>query len=146
MNELRSFITPTDMARAVGLSRSRFYSLIGSVFPEPMTTEFSSRRFYDEEGQRQCLEIRRNNKGLNGMPMFFQTKQSSANKSTKQTTKSKPKTSKYESLLMGLVALGLTGISDKEVEQAIITAFPNGISEISEEDVLRTVFINLSAR
>lgn len=137
-----SYITVSDMARVVGLSRSRFYSLIGSVFPEPIMSEYCGRRFYDAELQRQCLEVRKNNRGVNGLPIFFQTKSLSPVKSSKRTVK--PKVSKHESILCGLVALGLSGIAEKQVEQAILACFPEGIIGVDEEMILRNVFVKLS--
>ncbi len=140
--ELRSFITVSDMARAVGLSRSRFYSLIGTVFPAPVKSEHSTRSFYDEEGQRRCLSIRKNNVGIDGKPILFQTK--SVPSGAKRS--SKPKFSKYASLIESLVALGLSGISEKEVEQTIKACFPSGICGVCEDEVLRTTFVELSSR
>ena len=53
----KTICTIADMARAVGLSRARFYQLIGTAFPHPLYNVTTRRPFYDEELQRVCLEV-----------------------------------------------------------------------------------------
>jgi site-specific recombinase XerD len=58
--ELKAAVTVAEMARMLGMSRSRFYQLIGKAFPQPSRDE-GGRPFFDEEGQKVCLEVRRRN-------------------------------------------------------------------------------------
>ena len=53
MNETTKMIVSiTEMARMVGLSRARFYQLVGTTFPYPLYDIAHARPFYDEELQR----------------------------------------------------------------------------------------------
>ena len=55
----------------VGLSRARFYQLIGSAFPFPLYQIVTRRPFFDEDLQQVCLEVRRKNCGIDGKPIMF---------------------------------------------------------------------------
>ena len=48
MNEAtKSIVSISDMARMVGLSRARFYQLVGTTFPFPVYDVATHRPFYD---------------------------------------------------------------------------------------------------
>src|ERR1035438_2587529 len=68
--ETKTVVTVSEMARMVGLSRSRFYQLIGTAFPSPLMDK-KKRPFYSEELQAVCLEVRRRNCGIDGKPILF---------------------------------------------------------------------------
>ena len=67
----KSAVSVTEMARMVGLSRSRFYQLIGTAFPHPERQPGTGRPVYTEELQQVCLEVRRRNCGIDGKPVLF---------------------------------------------------------------------------
>ena len=69
--EIKEAVSVAEMARMVGLSRARFYQLIGTAFPNPVYYVSSRRPFYDQEAQRLCLEVRRRNCGIDGKPILF---------------------------------------------------------------------------
>ena len=48
MEEIKAAISIADMARMVGLSRARFYQLMGTTFPWPVYSLSNRRPFYDE--------------------------------------------------------------------------------------------------
>lgn len=119
-----SSVSVSDMARMVGLSRSRFHQLLQSgVFPKPSVDPESKRPFYDSEQQTTCLRVRQTNQGVNGQRVMFysrpfgahlaakprplgaQSSSSARRKKTevKQTTSSKP--SKLDVLVEGLKTL-----------------------------------------
>ena len=55
MNEninTKAVVTVAEMARMVGLSRARFYQLMGSTFPEPSRDEETGRPYYTEENRK----------------------------------------------------------------------------------------------
>ena len=56
-DEMKAAVTVSEMARMLGMSRSRFYQLMGSTFPSPIRDD-NGRPYFDEEGQRTCLEVR----------------------------------------------------------------------------------------
>jgi hypothetical protein len=68
----KAAVTVAEMARMVGLSRARFYQLIqAGVFPEPERQADNSRPFFGENRQKECLEVRRRNYGVNGKAVLF---------------------------------------------------------------------------
>src|ERR1700691_4962984 len=70
-NEMKVVVTVAEMARMVSLSRSRFYQLLGTAFPEPERQPGTGRPIYTEELQKVCLEVRRRNCGINGQAVLF---------------------------------------------------------------------------
>ena len=69
--ETKAAVTVAEMSRMCGLSRARFYQLIGNTFPWPVYDVATRRPFYDEEAQRMCLEVRRRNCGVDGDRFCF---------------------------------------------------------------------------
>ena len=67
----KAAVTVAEMARMVGLSRARFYQLLGTAFPFPVYDVSTRRPAYVEEQQRVCLEVRRRNCGIDGKPVLF---------------------------------------------------------------------------
>ena len=138
---LRAYVSVSDMANLLQISRVRFHTLLKKgVFPKPIKIG-NSRPYFDESLQLQCLEVKRSNRGIDGRPVLFYQKSAPSNKRS-----AKPKISKHEFILDGLSALGIVGIGEKEVENAIKTCFPEGICGVCEETVLRLVFVELSNR
>jgi hypothetical protein len=157
-----SSVSVSDMARMVGLSRSRFHQLLQSgVFPKPSVDPESKRPFYDSEGQAVCLQVRQRNCGVNGKRVLFYARpfgvhlaakprplgaqrSSSARKrksEAKQTTSAKP--SKLDLLVGGLKSLGLPNVTAAEVSAAIHQVFPIDSQRPSDEEVLLKVFRHL---
>jgi len=68
----KSAVSVTEMARMVGLSRARFYQLVRrGTFPPADQDSVSARPCYCEEKQRQILEARRRNCGVDGKAILF---------------------------------------------------------------------------
>ena len=88
--ETKVAVTVAEMARMVGLSRARFYQLLGSAFPLPVYDVSTRRPYFVEEMQRVCLEVRRRNCGIDGKPILFYCRRvpisASAKRSPKITT------------------------------------------------------------
>jgi hypothetical protein len=56
----KTVVSVAEMARMVGLSRARFYQLVGEgIFPSPLYSVHTRRPFFSEEMQAICLEVRR---------------------------------------------------------------------------------------
>src|SRR5438874_12268264 len=102
----KTAVTVAEMARMVGLSRARFYQLLGTAFPHPLYDVATRRPFYTEEQQRTCLEVRRRNCGIDGRPILFYARRFGAVPSvakprkTKATQNAEP----YADLIAGLKA------------------------------------------
>ena len=117
-------ISIVEMARMVGLSRARFYQLVGTTFPHPIYDVASRRPFYNEELQQVCLDVRKRNCGIDGKPLLFYSRRLST--TPRKLTKRSPSKSPNKHLVAGLTALGLDATA-KQVESAIATLYPDGV-------------------
>jgi hypothetical protein len=143
--ESKAAVTVAQMARMCSLSRSRFYQLIGSAFPEPSRDD-RGRPFYDAEQQAICLEVRRRNYGIDGRPILFY-----APRHCSPVAKRKPKpktnsTSRYPEIVDGVRALGLTTVTAAEVEAVVKRLFPSGTDGVDPGEVIRSVFLSIKRR
>lgn len=138
-SEFKLAVTVAEMARMAGLSRSRFYQLIGSAFPEPCRDE-AGRPYYSSEQQQVVLEVRRRNCGIDGKPILFYAPRSTA--PLKRPGKSKASLPEV-GVLEGVRALGLTAVSAAQVAQAIKESYPSGTEGIDSGEVIRTVFLSV---
>ena len=139
--ETKEVVSVAEMSRMVGLSRARFYQLIGSAFPHPVYDVETRRPFYGEESQRVCLEVRRRNCGIDGKPILFYARH--APKAVPRGRMACVRNPNVE-LLEGLRGLGVVATS-KQVEAAIASVFPRGIKQVDHGEVVRAVFIHLKA-
>ena len=157
-----SSVSVSDMARMVGLSRSRFHQLLQSgVFPKPSVDPESKRPFYDSEGQAVCLQVRQRNCGVNGKRVLFYARAFGAHLAGKprpcsaqglsaRRKKSEPKQatpskrSKLDLLVDGLKSLGLPNMTVAEASAAIHQVFPIDAQRPSDEEVLLRVFRHLA--
>lgn len=146
--EVKQAVTVTEMARMCGLSRARFYQLIGSAFPYPLYSVSTRRPFFDEQLQKVCLEVRRRNCGIDGKPILFYSRRLDLPVPKKQINTSgsvRPRKPivKHTSLIAGLAGLGLAGITDQQVEAALQKLYPDGADGVDEATRLRAVFVAL---
>ena len=145
----KAAVTISEMARMVGLSRARFYQLVGTAFPYPIYSLATKRPFFNEELQQVCLEVRRRNCGVDGRPVLFYAKQLSLRPkpTTRRKPVAKPKVTPPDDglldILEGVRALGLTMVNYAQVEAAVKSAFPNGTRESPQGEVVRSVFLRL---
>lgn len=54
-SQTKAAVSVSEMARMMGLSRSRFYQLIGSALPFPIYDVATRRPIYDQQLQQTCL-------------------------------------------------------------------------------------------
>lgn len=150
IEQVKAAVTISEMARMVSLSRARFYQLIGSTFPWPLYAVSTRRPFYDEELQKVCLEVRRRNCGVDGRPVLFYAKQHSLppRPTIKRKPVAKPKAPIHDDglldILEGVRSLGLCMATYSQVEAAVETAFPDGMREVPQGEVIRAVFLKLA--
>ena len=133
-NETKAAVTVAEMARMCGLSRSRFYQLIGTAFPEPERHPETGRPIYTEEIQQVCLEVRRRNCGIDGKPILFYARRLGS-----APIRPKPSKPKLEAnpgdvmaLVDGLSALGLTTATAAQVQRVTQELFPKGTEGIDQ--------------
>ena len=147
-NETKAAVTVAEMARMVGLSRSRFYQLIGTAFPQPERQPGTGRPVYTEELQQVCLEVRRRNCGIDGKPILFYTRRLGSAPARPKPPKAKlePKGKDVAALVDGLNALGLTTATAAQVQKVSQELFPKGTEGIDQGEVLRAVFLHLKRK
>jgi len=146
--EIKAVVSVAEMARMVGLSRARFYQLIGSAFPWPVYSVITRRPFYVEEAQRLCLEVRRRNCGIDGKPIMFYSRRLPTvpvnSKPRKPPVARKPESN--ADLIHALRGLGLINASTEQVAAAIKESFPMGTAGVDPSEVIRAVFVHLKRR
>ena len=136
-------VSVAEMARMLGLSRARFYQLIGTAFPHPVYDVSTRRPFYDQEAQTLCLEVRRRNCGIDGKPILFYARRPVT---ATVPRKRMPKVQNPNvGLLEGLKGLGLA-VTSAQVESAIKELFPKGADAVAQAEVVRSVFIHLQKK
>jgi hypothetical protein len=143
--QTKAAVSVAEMARMCGLSRSRFYQLIGTAFPEPERQKGTGRPVYTEELQQVCLEVRRRNCGIDGKPVLFYARRLGTAPSRPKPPKPKleSKGKDVAALIDGLNSLGLTTATAAQVQKVTQELFPNGTEGIDQGHVLRAVFLHL---
>ena len=143
--QTKAAVSVAEMARMCGLSRSRFYQLMGTAFPQPERQPETDRPIYTEEQQKICLEVRRRNCGIDGKPVLFY-----ARRLTTAPTKPKSAKPKLEAkrgdvlaLIDGLNGLGFTAATAAEVQRVTDELYPHGTAGLDRGEVLRAVFLHL---
>jgi hypothetical protein len=143
----KAAVSITEMARAVGLSRARFYQLIRQgTFPPPDREPITDRPCYFQDGQRSCLEVRRRNCGIDGKPILFYSRRRDFGGEKRKPPKLEPKSKDVAALVDGLNALGLTTATAAQVEQVTRDLYPKGIDGIGQGEVLKAVFLEIRRR
>ncbi len=139
-------VSVAEMARMVGLSRARFYQLIGNTFPHPQYDLTTRRPFYPVELQEICLDVRRRNQGIDGKPVLFHRRAKDAMSPSPKASKRKamPDDSRYKGLVAGLKSLGLASVTAAEVEAALEEQ--HGLDNKDQGSLLKAVFLHLKRR
>lgn len=133
-------VSVTEMAKVVGLSRQRFGQLVKEgVFPPPDHDTATGRPFFNAEKQQQCLLVRQRNTGINGRPILFYSKRRDAGI---KRGKLKATTHKVDTTIIPqLGQLGLS-VSMRDIEAAMVDVFPDGIKEVANESVVKSLFLH----
>lgn len=141
-------VSIAEMARMVGLSRARFYQLVGSTFPYPIYDVATRRPFYPSDLQAMCLEVRRRNFGIDGKPVLFYARRMVIAPAMPKRAMKKPVVvnNQYDDLLDGLRALGLMDVTAAQVGAAVKQLYPSGVNGTDEGEVLRAVFLAIKRR
>jgi len=142
-DNLKAAVSVTEMARMLGMSRSRFYQLVQEgVFLPPVHDTETRRPFFPPEIQKANLEIRARNYGANNRPILFYSRRSYAS-APREPRPSKPASETQPvdpDLIEALVDLGLDDPTDAQVRSAIRTCYPGGTTGVDESEVLRAIY------
>jgi len=137
-------VSVSEMARMMGLSRSRFYQLIGSALPYPVYDVATRRPIYDQQLQQVCLEVRRRNCGIDGKPILFYAARNGTMPARRPKLKATPaKSDQYTDVIDALHALGLPSVTTGQVAEVVKQLFPAGTSNTDQAEVVRAVFVHL---
>lgn len=153
--ERKEALSISEMARAVRLSRTRFYQLVrAGVFPAPSRDEQSGRPFYPREQQDACLAVRQRNCGVNGQTVLFYSARSSTaiGQPARRAQRRKPTepratvSAELSDLVHGLRQLGVEQAQADRVREALAAEFPAGHDGCDPGEVLRAVFRRLTCQ
>jgi hypothetical protein len=144
--ETKVVVSVTEMARMVGLSRSRFYQLIGTAFPKPERQQETGRPLYTEDQQEVCLEVRRQNCGIDGKPVLFSVRRIDTVPPRPRKAKTPSIATPHADLLDGLRSLGLASATAADVEAAVKERFPCGSNGLDQGEVLKIMFLHLKRK
>lgn len=143
-SETKTVVSVSEMARMVGLSRSRFHQLIGTTFPWPLYSLSNRRPFYDEELQKLCLEVRRRNCGVDNKPVLFYARRPvTASPMRKPRKINAVNDDKHADLLDAIKGLGLVNVTGPQVAEAVRECYPRGVDGTNRGEVMRTLFLHL---
>jgi hypothetical protein len=138
-------VTVAEMAKVVGLSRARFYQLLGTAFPFPLYDVATKRPYFTPELQETCLEVRRRNCGIDGKPVLFHQREEAVSPVRPKPSRRKtmPNDSRHRDLVDGLRSLGMAGVTAAEVETALKELKVSDSALKENGKVLRAVFLHL---
>lgn len=137
----KTAVSVTEMATMMGLSRARLYQLIRKgKLPTPDIEEGSKRPFFNEEKQRQCLEVRRRNCGIDGKPIMFYAKRRDSGVGRKKGEKVKPAASPHAELIDYLGGMEITATA-AQVDAVVKECFPTGTTGVPQDEVFKKVFL-----
>lgn len=137
----KSAVSVTEMARMVGLSRARFYQLVRrGTFPPADQDTLTGRPCYFEEKQRQVLEVRRRNCGVDGSPILFYSRRRDLGqtKAPSRPAKSKTKPNNYADVIHCLEQVKIT-MTSAQVEATLKELFPDGTEGIDLGTIVEAI-------
>ncbi len=141
-NQPKAAITVSKMCSLLSMSRSQFYWHVKKgTFHAPNKLS-NGRPYYNASQVEDNLKARELGIGVNGEYVIFYQRDTETPKEKNSTSKSKPKQD-FTELLDGLSALGLTGLTNSAVADAVEQCYPKGTAGHDENDILRTVFRHL---
>jgi hypothetical protein len=149
MTEQQAFVSVSQMAKMVGLSRQRFYQLAGEgVFLSPVYDVATKRPYYTQEMQETNLQVRKRNFGLNNRPVLFYAKRlpsEQSSETTKPRSIGKQPADEHRELIDGLKSLGLSTVNTQDLSKALKHLYAKNMPS-DQGQVLREVFVYLMSR
>ena len=140
---LRAAVSVTQMAKMVGMSRAAFYSHIErGTFLAPIYSTSNRRPIYTRDMQAKNLEAKASQMGVNGEYVLFYDRRprETVGSPTRRTRGAGEATGAFRLRLEGL---GLTRLTDAQVEAALSACFPQGTADVPESEVLRVIYRHL---
>ena len=143
----KTAISVSEMAQAIGLSRSRFYGLMEEgKFPPPIYSLRTKRPFYDERLQEICLLIRQTGIAYDNSRIMFNACRQRPPKRAQtahvtQTVESETHDTHndHDDFVEALAEMGVKATS-QQIDAAIKELHPDGQDDIDEGVLLRDLF------
>ena len=142
---LPEYLSISQMAKLLNLSRSRIYQLIEqNILLKPVYLISNKRPVYTKEMAIVNLEVKGRNQGINGQVLMFYTARNIdrviPSKKVKKSPQSDTQNSQYTDLIDALESLGLEGITPAQIDSAMRACFPTTVPDSSDDEKLTTVF------
>ncbi len=138
-NQVKAAITVSEMCSILGMSRPQFYEHVKrGTFHQPMRLS-NGRPFFNASQVEDNIKAKELGVGVNGEYVLFYTR----SKSPKERPTESSQKLDLNELISGLQSLGLSGLTSKQVTDAVSVCFPKGTETVDENDILRTVFRHL---
>ncbi len=138
-NQPKAAITVSRMCSKLEMSRSQFYWHVKrGTFHAPLRLS-NGRPYFNASQVEDNLKARELGIGVNGEYVLFYERSETPTK-PKVTPASK---ADHTGLLESLQALGLSGLTNRQVAEAVEDCYPKGTNSEDENDILRTVFRHL---
>jgi len=149
--EVPAYVDCTRMAQLMRISRSRLYQLIDAgIVLSPVYLIANRRPVFTKEMALRNLEVKELNVGINGQVIMFYSARQSTSPVLKPRTSpvekvreketTLPKVKKYCQIIEDLEVLGMDNIKAEQVDDAIQKCFPEGTQDVSDDEILRSVF------
>ncbi len=148
---LPPYINISTMAKHMNMSRSRLYQLVElGVLLKPAYLLNNKRPVYTREMAMRNIKVKNSNVGINGEIVMFYSARTTATKPKKTVQKLTDHKvvapDKHTDLIDALESLGLEKITSSQIDSAIHKCFPDGTDNISDDDILTSVFRHLKCR
>lgn len=152
-NDIPEIVSINQLCALMGISRSRYYQILNEklILP-PIYSPDSKRPYYTKEMALRNLQVKRDSTGVNGkICLFYNTRKPTMTMVLKpKTKKSKSNNSnsanQHRDLIEGLELLGLENVKPSQIEAAIKKSFPDGAGNISEGELLKSVYCLIKAQ
>lgn len=136
---LKAAVSVSWLCRQICMSRSQFYFHVKrGTFHAPLRLASNGRPYYSASMVEDILKARETGVGVNGEFVIFYERQATATQSEGKKGKAD-----LSALLEGLRTLGLTSVTQDQLQVTLEACFPKGTSSQDEATVLRTVFRHL---
>lgn len=144
-DNLPEYLSISQMAQLMNLSRSRIYQLIEQgILLKPVYLLNNKRPVFTKEMAIRNIEVKSKNQGINGEILLFysgrKTNHAASKKKARKVTESVAKNNQYAELIDALESLGLNGVSPAQVDSAIRVCFPDTIPDPNDDETLATIF------
>jgi hypothetical protein len=148
---LPPYMNISTMAKHLNLSRSRLYQLIDQgVLLKPVYLLNNKRPVYTREMAVCNIEVKNSNVGINGQIVMFYSARTMKNKPKKIIKKlidqKVVSPNKHADMIDALESLGLENITSSKIDSAINKCFPDGIENVSDDDILTEIFRHLNCQ